>query len=742
MNNEYKKDDIINKHVDNNIVNFINTQNENKENIDKEYYTVDSRLNNQKNIINGIDYSNPIIYPKEYDPYFEYIYKKNLNSINTQIVQNKTYINIDSANRIIKPSINISKYYKLTNNPLYFTDNSNFFQISLNEADKYFEIGDKISLEGFKFYEIKYKNINFFFTNQSNQVILDIDPNFSITIPYYNITIEIIGVNNNDLTYFKNIPLSVINQVQKISLTVINNDKKLTFNLPLTFYTNNVVDNVLISDCIIKYYYLGNYPINYINANYPLSIYNLIGYHIITDVNNQHLTIKLKNTLSLNNLINLEGVWQNNTFITGGNTIQIGKIDNIISGYPKSSNYTIQLDKRIDNVSCINMKSSEIPNTQKVFNNIPVNNANNKLYWKNALDMVSYSIEIPSGNYNTLILKKTLEDLISKVPRVINNSYIYKFNIINIDINTNAGITTFKSYTKYILPKCLYSVNENVSLSNSNSYIIRINHPNHNLNIGDTIYINGSQNFKNIYSYDINNEQIISNVISNDSYEITINNINTIINTINTTTQNTLLPTINYTNTHNIISTTDDGGNEITILTNNSFKLFFDKSDTMGKQLGFLNVGTSIAITDFTNITNNYMITNLQPYIYNIESMQIVNNSLTNSDSYNDINLSGFRYILLTCNNYNICSNPNGTSYFYKILLNGTPGTILYNSFVDNPIYFNPPIKNILEFNFQFLDSNGNEFNFYNIENSFTLEITSIANLPENTNLSTSIARL
>ena len=102
------------------------------------------------------------------------------------------------------------------------------------------------------------------------------------------------------------------------------------------------------------------------------------------------------------------------------------------------------------------------------------------------------------------------------------------------------------------------------------------------------------------------------------------------------------------------------------------------------------------------------------------------------------------QYILLVCNNQalNQCLNPNGIAYFYKFQLCGSPGTMMFNTFVDNPIYFNPPIKYIDSFNFQFVTALGDEFEFYGINNSMTFEITSIINYPENTNLSTFVARI
>jgi hypothetical protein len=694
------------------------------------YYSADTRINNQPNYVNNADYnfSNPIIYPKDYDPYFEYIFNKNLNSINTQIVQTKTYINIDSSNRIINPLMSVDKYYRLQKNGLLFEDGTNYFRIQFTNANNYFEVGDKITIQGYKFYEIKYKSINFFFTNNSNKVILDIQPNFSTTIPYYNVSIELSGVNDNGLNYYKNIPLTIINQIHQVELyNQSNNDNKLIFEIPMTFYTDNILDNTLISDCTITYYYIGNYPINYINAGYPTTFYNLIGYQHIIGIDSEYITIKLTNILSLNNLTNLEGTWSDGIFSTGGENVQIGKIINITEGNPNPSNYVMVLDKRIDNIACIKMKSSEIPNTEKIFKKVTIYNVNNKLYWQNAIDNnQTYSIELPSGNYNLESLKLTLEELISLVPRniIIGDNIaktIYPFNIITVNFNVNAGIIIFKSYNKFILPNCLYSVNNDLL---NNSYIIRINQVGHNLRVGNKIVINGSLNYDYIYAHSINNPNghYVTKIISNDFYEITLKNINII--------------------TDPSVPTTEHGGNAINIITDNPFKLLFNYSDTMGVELGFKYVGTPIAITPFSNFHNDYKITNTQPYAYDIESIQIVNNAINNTESYNDINLAGYRYILLKSTNLNLCSNPNGVNYFYKILLNQSPGNILFNSYVDNPIYFNPPLRYLSQLSFQFVNPDGTEFNFYNINHSFTLEITSMNNLPENTNLSTGIARI
>ena len=191
-------------------------------------------------------------------------------------------------------------------------------------------------------------------------------------------------------------------------------------------------------------------------------------------------------------------------------------------------------------------------------------------------------------------------------------------------------------------------------------------------------------------------------------------------------------------------TTTGDGGNSIIILTYSSFKIYFNKPNTIGQVLGFKNTGAPGSITPYCDKSNNFTINNSQPYIYGTESIQIVNNQIDNIVVTNDFNFDVGRYILIQCSDsiFNQCLTLNGIPYFYKIQLKGDPGTMMFNTFVDNPIYFNPPLKYLEYFDFKFLTENGNEFNFFGIDNSMTFEITSVTNIPENTNLTSYVARI
>jgi hypothetical protein len=691
------------------------------------------RLNTLPTTIEGINYSNPIVFPKDYDPYFEYLAQKNLGGLNTKVVTKKTVINIDSANRNINTTVNVNNYLKLENNSIVFTPNTNQFKILINNADKKYVVGDKITLRGYQFYKVRYSGLNIFFNDRESYVILDIPPNFDIQIPYYDIIISISGVNNNGNNYFYNVPLNLINQLQVIEIYNYNSDNRIKFNIPITFYTDNNLNQTLITDCEITYYNIGNYPINLLNSILPISQYYLSPYLLITSVTTKYIQIKLNNAISLNQNILLNGYWIDDNFFTGSN-IEIGIINNFDKGYISSSNFKIPLNKTINNVASIKVISSEIPNILKNINAInnfgnvlsTINNLfipvpNNKLYWDNLLDEETYSISIPTGYYNYVQLQAIINNLMNSTPRINKlNSNLYYLNIFEVILDTSSNISSFKSFNKYILPNCLYSVVQQQD-SNGNQYILRISHQQHNLKVGDRIYIFNSISYYYIDATYINdpNGYIITKIINNDYYEIIINNINLIANVGDT-----------------------KGGYNITINTPNSFRLRFDFSDTFGSIIGFKYVGVSTSITKYSDSTTNYIITNIQSYVYDINKTLVVNDTISQYQIYNDFDNTTSEYLLLQCTNFNNCLNPNGPSYFYKFLMNGAPNTVIYNSYVNSPIYLNPPIRYLSELEFTFIDPIGNQVNFYNRNFSLTLEITNFDNSPENTNINTFTARL
>jgi hypothetical protein len=691
-----------------------------KKNFSKNYNNTEPRLGNDNLSIDDFYFSNPIVYPEDPDLYFQYIQQKNLKSINTQVITSIQTFNIDSALRLKNDSIIIDFYELLSSESLTFTNNSNLFSITVSDISRY-KINDLIILQGFTNYVVIYNSLNLFFENETNLVKLDIKANFESFIPLLDVYIIISGITNTN-NVFKNIPLALLNRQHKIELV---DDKYIGFRLPINFYTDNTTDSILTSSCKIEYLSIGNYPINLINANLPYSKYNLQSYQTIFDIVENNIIIKLQTDISINDNIDLNNSsWVNNKFLTGGLSIQIGRIKNIIIGSPRSSKFTYLLPNMIQNIVSVKMVSSEIPNTY--FN---INNNNNYFYWDIYDDnnKEPYNIVLDAGFYTFTNLKTTIESKVSQVPRIFSNNlysdYYYKFNIITVDFDENLGITTFNSFSKFLLPQCLVFL-ENINTTTS-SYLITIEQPIHNLGVGQRIYIENSLDFLVIPASYINNPDgyIIVNIINNNKYQIKIDYINPLKNSY-----------IDITG----------GGYAITISVKNSFSLLFNKSNTFGDLMGFRNVGNSLAVTPFSSKDNDYKITNTQLYLYGGLQNDINDNLVLKTNILNSYN---YKYILLKCKGFDRCSSSNNIRYFYKIEFdnfnnNNSNKDIFYNSFIDNPIYFYPSLSEKIEIlEFEFIDPFGNEFNFYNLENSFTLVFTCINNYPENTNLNPKVAR-
>jgi hypothetical protein len=104
-------------------------------------------------------------------------------------------------------------------------------------------------------------------------------------------------------------------------------------------------------------------------------------------------------------------------------------------------------------------------------------------------------------------------------------------------------------------------------------------------------------------------------------------------------------------------------------------------------------------------------------------------------------------YIYMTCNTLNLPDNKINQmvtfskikNVFAKILIKNDYNSIdnkVYNTFIQNPIYMHIPIQDLRELQFKFYDRFGNLINFGDFEHSFTLEVVTIAEVPERTNFS------
>ena len=103
------------------------------------------------------------------------------------------------------------------------------------------------------------------------------------------------------------------------------------------------------------------------------------------------------------------------------------------------------------------------------------------------------------------------------------------------------------------------------------------------------------------------------------------------------------------------------------------------------------------------------------------------------------INLDGEKYLYFCINEFPAMtvSSSIDDGIFYKLILNGAPGSTLYNTFVGNAFVPQEGLMAKLEYlSISFRTQENNLFQFNNAEHSFTLEITEVVDLPESSGMS------
>ena len=74
-------------------------------------------------------------------------------------------------------------------------------------------------------------------------------------------------------------------------------------------------------------------------------------------------------------------------------------------------------------------------------------------------------------------------------------------------------------------------------------------------------------------------------------------------------------------------------------------------------------------------------------------------------------------------NNNESLSTNNVSGVFAKLLLSDSPGSILFNQYIQLAEFLNKPIKTLNELEFKFYSPSGSLYEFNGIDHSFTLEI-------------------
>lgn len=663
----------------------------------------------------------------KYDALGDFLHKKGL-SDRDQIKRYYThYLNIDSSLRNTKTSEKTEMAVTLDHNPFTFTKDSN--KLFINQQNHMFNVNDKISISG-----VSAIKRNLQLKNQSN------DPHTTSTniiqfttgsiyatvaIPHRmtfknlteakeydvsNIYIEIAGVNGYPGNAFiANIPVNTINTRHQILL--INpdtptkySDNVFYFKLLKEFTGDNKSWQINIAYTMsITFHYIAGIPINKINAEAPVSFDILQEYQVIKEIDKNGYTILLSKTAS--------GQLNSNDS-TGGSNIVVSRISETVNGYPDPNHYLVQLDNTFNNVVQIRLISSEFPNCQR---NVRLKN---KLYWQNLDDGDTvYTITLDQGNYLPKELSNEITKQVLLVPRIdsanlgdpiLTDSPYSNKNIINVDINTVTNKVKFTSFREALLNKPFLKVepivDSNILLNPTDvPYEITVRHPNHSLKTGDQITITDSLTYNGIPANKINTTHNIFRVIDENSYIIRIEHFN-------------FEPVVN-----------NGGGSSIVIYVKNNIKLFFNYPDTLGHILGFRNTGEPTSITPFnTEINNN------DPY----EFESTMNNNGTLKTFVSDpLRFDDINYILVTCNQLKgIYTSGKVKDSIAKILFKNKNETQI-DTFVSSPLYFFSTLHDLSELEFTFYNPDGELYDFFGLDHSFTLEIVTLNEIPKGTNI-------
>ena len=633
-------------------------------------------------------------------------------------------LNIDSEYRNKEPkNIYESNNIFLPSNPIETKKGSN--QIKVYFPDHGMSIGDLITISNVEDKNLTLSNSLYLF-NGLDYLILKI-PNHSIPIDYkdyideINIDISLVTeINSNsnpDTQFYEMIPINMLIGPKKI----------FTFNDLIEAYKSEVLGDsnfeilrqLFVQEGVpedqihntflfvkldfnftsesnklyriphtynIKFMSLYGIPLYYINSDYPINHDRRQGYQEIVSVQDDYFWIDVKSKSYLNG----KG---------GGNNVSIFKIIRTIPGYPNAGEFTINLRNNFTNVVRIELVSSEFPFTDFVIQK----GINNKLYWQHLDDGDKiYEISIPSGNYSASSLIETMSNLMNNVERINSTRESRIFNKFEIQLNTNTNKIEFKAFSETILPNSITETK--ISIEGKEYFKLDIKHPNNFVQKEDLITISNSEAIGQIPKSSINTTHKIFDINSTDqTYSIVLVPFNAITSSSN-----------------------QKGGSSIKIKTASKVRFLFNKPDTMGEILGFKNVGNSQSITEFSST-----ITNLDNYVYP-NLLDTVGNSSTTKTV---LQLSGrTNYWLVYLNNFESVILNNGIeSCFAKVLLPGTQGNIIYNSFVNSPIEFDIPIPTISDISVKITNSKGEIVDFENTDFSFTIRIFELIAKPKGT---------
>lgn len=632
------------------------------------------------------------------DPYNTYRYFNNMNDNERLRVTKKTILIVNSNTRINENSF-ITDNNVVLHNALKLNVNSSYLIIKGTNDTKY-EKNDYITLScnGHFVKKIIVTDENFIFTNGSSLLNIIVDPEIGSNEPGTKLLININGFQGDSPGFFGNIQLNLINSVHEIIYNV-NNINQFSIDMGIKYNDTGTLTTGYPVE--ITFYYIAGISEGLILAGQDEYKY----YHQIKEI--EHI-----DNIPYYKVDLLVKATKDSEYF-GGSNISIGKIIEKNYGSVSSSDYYVKLQQPLPNVLSLNVAGVVFPDPR-----LNVYNGANKLYWKNLNDGDHiYSVTFPDGLYNASSLAKIIEDTIYNVKRInyTSESTYTNHNIIKVNINEQTSVVNFNSYEEHNLIGPLIGTEPSIETQTAkigeNKYKLLISFEDHGLNVGDKITITGSISYRKIPADIINGEHEVYEIFSSKQFAILLQYFN---------------PEDEYVDS--------GGGNTFKILKPTLFTLNFTFNDTIGELLGFRNVGSVDAVTNYL-----HKISNTDPYFIESFTKNNIPGRIEYNITNNKLKLSGYPDAVLINIDYGKGYKTFACIYF---LVNGI-STDSYITRIDPSPYFDDNVDKftISDIKIKITDLKGNIVDLKSVDHLIAFEVISTGDVPPRTVLNTSDTR-
>ncbi len=437
--------------------------------------------------------------------------------------------------------------------------------------------------------------------------------------------------------------------------------------------------------------------------------------------------------------------------------VNIDSRDRDLLIYPLPNNYSLHLNRTFNNIKEVTLRSTEFPNSEQLIRDAPLSKANNKIYWQDEGFSDIFVANIPPGNYVPSTLQNAIQTAMNAITRPGSSNY-HEFTVT---IDTVSSICTFSSLITRQL--------DNPFSTTAGTSLVTITEHNHGFITGTFITISGAAAFAGINVSLLNANHVIT-VIDADTYVVDI--VDIIVQSTDIVGGSSVRIGVGqpfkllFSQPHtpaNILGFIEEDTNFSPVLQNtavaNSFNIdrvvaidtIYTAIVMTEPPIVALNTGDHVYISNVVGTSADELIND--PGGYHISVLNFIDQAeggLSDDEMTRVIKIPAFiqrshqgtggvvetrilnRPVKLAGENYILMLAPqistmvntgHVNNIFAKIDLSAPPGTILFNTFISGSKKYSSPLQSLDSLSFQFVDQNGDLFDFLDLDHSFTLEI-------------------